>query len=209
MQRQWDAADHTVDFTEKFLDFKSLFFHNLRSEVQHLLKTGLYLKVKQMCSACVCWRTIPWGAMVQRDVQKVMLEAFPSDATGYQSKCPRRGNDLRHTWLGFTGAGDAGMEVLGAFVLEGRPWKCFADKESAQWRERHARMSHVRKLQDVETETQLCNYFVYLANLGREIQLLPWKVGKSSVEKATVTQCCSELWRKLHRCRFQSEIMAK
>lgn len=47
--------------------------------------------------------------------------------------------------------------------------------------------------------------FVCLANLGREIQLLPWKVGKSSAEKSTPTQCCSGLWRKLHRCRFQSE----
>lgn len=82
-------------------------------------------------------------------------------------------------------------------------------KKSAQWRERHAWMSHVRKRQGVETETQLCNYFVYLANLGREIQLLPWKVGKSSVEKSTLTQCCSGLWRKLHRCRFHSEGTAK
>lgn len=47
--------------------------------------------------------------------------------------------------------------------------------------------------------------FVYLANLGREIQLLPWKVGRSSVEKSTLAQCCSGLWGKLHRCRFQSE----
>lgn len=172
--------------------------------MQHLLKTGFYLKVKQICSACVCGRTIPWDAVAQHDVQKVMSEAFPSDATRYQSNCLRRGNDPQHAWLGFTG-GNARIKVLGSFVLEGRPWKCFADKESAQWREQHARMSHVRKRQDVETETQLCNYFVYLANLGREIQLLPWKVGKSSVEKSTLTQCCSGLWRKLHRCRFQSE----
>lgn len=47
---------------------------------------GFYLKVKQMCSACVCWITIPWDAVAQRDVQKVMLEAFPSDATRHQSK---------------------------------------------------------------------------------------------------------------------------
>lgn len=56
-------------------------------------------------------------------MQKVMLEAFPSDATRHQSKRIKvKKHDLTLDWDSQAGS-DAQMKVLGGFCLESLPMK--------------------------------------------------------------------------------------
>lgn len=180
--------------------------HHLSNSIS---ETGFYWIVKQ-CSASVCWIMIPQDAVAQRDVQKMRLEAFPSDATRHQSKRLRWRNMTRRligirrsaamfTWrfgwflFGKSPPSPSPLPRENGLTMRNR---CNEASEKSE----HHTCVNAKKWKRMHS----CVIILFISPIGRKSQLLPWKAGKSSVEKSKMTQCCWGLWSKLYRCRFQS-----
>lgn len=107
-------------------------------------------------------------------------------------------HDLQHVRLrGISQAGgDAQMKVLGAFVLR-KP-----SLEMICWSRivttKRAASANVTRAWTPKRGNE--GTFCLFSEPGRENLPLPWKVGKSSAEKFTITER-SWLWSKLYKCR--------
>lgn len=157
-----------------------------------------------MCPASVCRIMIP--RMLWRNVmcRKWCWKLFQVMQPGInQSAC---GEETRpDAWLGFTGRRQCSVEGFGWFLfgksaLENGLMTRNRCNGASEKREYHT-CANAKTWKRMHS----CVIILFISRIGRKFQLLPWKAGKSSAEKSTITQCSSGLWSKLYRCRFQPE----